>query len=198
MFFSLSKTLFWKTNNNVYFGCLWEWRLVKWGPVRLRDGAGSSWTFVVSHPKNNYVVRSRQRGKRVYLLTVRVIIKSFHICFKKNKILVAVVLVSGLIRSGLVITCLQVYTSNSVGLVTANLVRRRRRRKGTMTMMRSFSMAMLLVALVSSISIVSSASSSPEAEFVQKTISSHKIVIFSKSYCPYVPLSLPRSISVHF
>ncbi|CAN7038109.1 unnamed protein product, partial [Brassica rapa subsp. trilocularis] len=54
-----------------------------------------------------------------------------------------------------------------------------------MTMMRSFSMAMLLVALVSSISIVSSASSSPEAEFVQKTISSHKIVIFSKSYCPY-------------
>ncbi|RID73759.1 hypothetical protein BRARA_B00887 [Brassica rapa] len=54
-----------------------------------------------------------------------------------------------------------------------------------MTMMRSFSMAMLLVALVSSISLVSSASSSPEAEFVKKTISSHKIVIFSKSYCPY-------------
>ncbi|WZY75237.1 hypothetical protein YC2023_021621 [Brassica napus] len=55
-----------------------------------------------------------------------------------------------------------------------------------MTMMRSFSMAVfLVVALVSSISMVSSASSSPEAEFVQKTISSHKIVIFSKSYCPY-------------
>ncbi|KAF8092196.1 hypothetical protein N665_0422s0025 [Sinapis alba] len=53
-----------------------------------------------------------------------------------------------------------------------------------MTMMRSFSMAVLLVLLVSSISIVSSASS-PEADFVQKTISSHKIVIFSKSYCPY-------------
>ncbi|OMP11647.1 Glutaredoxin [Corchorus capsularis] len=26
---------------------------------------------------------------------------------------------------------------------------------------------------------------SPEAAFVQKTISAHKIVIFSKSYCPY-------------
>ncbi|KAG2311287.1 hypothetical protein Bca52824_022844 [Brassica carinata] len=50
-----------------------------------------------------------------------------------------------------------------------------------MTMMRSFSMAMLLVSLVSSISIASS----PEADFVQKTIASHKIVIFSKSYCPY-------------
>ncbi|CAH8285708.1 unnamed protein product [Eruca vesicaria subsp. sativa] len=50
-------------------------------------------------------------------------------------------------------------------------------------MMRSFSMAMLIVvALLSFISLVSS---SPEAEFVQKTISSHKIVIFSKSYCPY-------------
>lgn len=98
--------------------------------MRLRDGAGSSWTFVVSHPKNNYVVRSRQRGKRVYLLTVRVIIKSFHICFKKNKILVAVVLVSGLIRSGLVITCLQVYTSNSVGLVTASLSETKKKEKG--------------------------------------------------------------------
>ncbi|KAJ6435875.1 hypothetical protein OIU84_000991, partial [Salix udensis] len=28
------------------------------------------------------------------------------------------------------------------------------------------------------------ASGSPEATFVKKTISSHKIVIFSKSYCP--------------
>ncbi|KAF5725963.1 Glutaredoxin C4 [Tripterygium wilfordii] len=27
--------------------------------------------------------------------------------------------------------------------------------------------------------------SNPEAAFVKKTISSHKIVIFSKSYCPY-------------
>ncbi|XP_013616112.1 PREDICTED: glutaredoxin-C4-like [Brassica oleracea var. oleracea] len=51
-----------------------------------------------------------------------------------------------------------------------------------MTMMRSFSMAMLFFTLVSSISMVSS---SPEAEFVKKTISSHKIVIFSKSSCPY-------------
>ncbi|CAA7059025.1 unnamed protein product [Microthlaspi erraticum] len=53
-----------------------------------------------------------------------------------------------------------------------------------MTMFRSISMAMLLIALVSSISIVASASS-PEADFVKKTIASHKIVIFSKSYCPY-------------
>ncbi|ESQ42067.1 hypothetical protein EUTSA_v10014993mg [Eutrema salsugineum] len=53
-----------------------------------------------------------------------------------------------------------------------------------MAMIRSIAMAMLLVTLVSSISMVSSASS-PEADFVQKTISSHKIVIFSKSYCPY-------------
>ncbi|KAL1189110.1 Glutaredoxin-C4 [Cardamine amara subsp. amara] len=53
-----------------------------------------------------------------------------------------------------------------------------------MTMFRSLLMAMLLVTLVTSISKVSSDSSS-EAEFVKKTISSHKIVIFSKSYCPY-------------
>ncbi|KAJ4910821.1 Glutaredoxin-C4 [Raphanus sativus] len=51
-------------------------------------------------------------------------------------------------------------------------------------MIRSFSMAMLLVSLVVS-SIFSIVVSSPEADFVQKTISSHKIVIFSKSYCPY-------------
>ncbi|KAJ0266459.1 Glutaredoxin-C4 [Hirschfeldia incana] len=51
-----------------------------------------------------------------------------------------------------------------------------------MTMIRSISMAAFLVVLVASISMVSS---SPEAEFVKKTISSHKIVIFSKSYCPY-------------
>ncbi|KAJ4883547.1 Glutaredoxin-C4 [Raphanus sativus] len=51
-----------------------------------------------------------------------------------------------------------------------------------MTMIRCISMAAFLVALVASISMVSA---SPEAEFVKKTISSHKIVIFSKSYCPY-------------
>ncbi|XP_010420888.1 PREDICTED: glutaredoxin-C4 [Camelina sativa] len=54
-----------------------------------------------------------------------------------------------------------------------------------MTMLRSISMVMLFVTLVTAISMVSSSASSPEAEFVQKTISSHKIVIFSKSYCPY-------------
>ncbi|CAL9231017.1 unnamed protein product [Arabidopsis halleri] len=51
-----------------------------------------------------------------------------------------------------------------------------------MTMLRSISMVMLLVTFIS---IVSSSASSPEADFVKKTISSHKIVIFSKSYCPY-------------
>ncbi|XWS28170.1 hypothetical protein CRYUN_Cryun25bG0042700 [Craigia yunnanensis] len=30
-----------------------------------------------------------------------------------------------------------------------------------------------------------SSADSPEESFVQKTISAHKIVIFSKSYCPY-------------
>ncbi|CAN8300827.1 unnamed protein product [Cochlearia groenlandica] len=52
-------------------------------------------------------------------------------------------------------------------------------------MMRSISVAILLVTLATSIYSVSSASSSPEADFVKKTISSHNIVIFSKSYCPY-------------
>ncbi|CAN7067653.1 hypothetical protein IGI04_041117 [Brassica rapa subsp. trilocularis] len=51
-----------------------------------------------------------------------------------------------------------------------------------MTMIRSISMLTLLVTLAASISMVSSSSS---ADFVKKTISSHKIVIFSKSYCPY-------------
>ncbi|CAN8244189.1 unnamed protein product [Cochlearia groenlandica] len=46
-------------------------------------------------------------------------------------------------------------------------------------MLRSISMVMLFIAFVTF------ASSSPEADFVKKTISSHKIVIFSKSYCPY-------------
>lgn len=37
------------------------------------------------------------------------------------------------------------------------------------------------------------AAGSPEATFVKKTISSHQIVIFSKSYCPYNSLSLSRT-----
>jgi glutaredoxin 3 len=64
-------------------------------------------------------------------------------------------------------------------------VKKKKKKKGAMTMFRSISMVMLLVALVTFISMVSSAASSPEADFVKKTISSHKIVIFSKSYCPY-------------
>ncbi|CAH8271731.1 unnamed protein product [Arabidopsis lyrata] len=51
-----------------------------------------------------------------------------------------------------------------------------------MTMLRSISLVILLVTFIS---MVSSSASSPEADFVKKTISSHKIVIFSKSYCPY-------------
>ncbi|XVE98927.1 hypothetical protein REPUB_Repub03eG0151100 [Reevesia pubescens] len=45
--------------------------------------------------------------------------------------------------------------------------------------------------LVASIFVIASSlcwvslADSPEAAFVQKTISAHKIVIFSKSYCPY-------------
>lgn len=42
--------------------------------------------------------------------------------------------------------------------------------------------ALLLLVLGSSLG---SSAASPEASFVKKTISSHKIVIFSKSYCPY-------------
>ncbi|VVB16997.1 unnamed protein product [Arabis nemorensis] len=53
-----------------------------------------------------------------------------------------------------------------------------------MAMFRSISVPMLLFTLVSCISMASS-DASPESEFVKKTISSHQIVIFSKSYCPY-------------
>ncbi|XP_004488030.1 glutaredoxin-C4 [Cicer arietinum] len=42
-------------------------------------------------------------------------------------------------------------------------------------------MAMMIALAIS----LYSASASPEGEFVHKTISSHKIVIFSKTYCPY-------------
>ncbi|MBA0553746.1 hypothetical protein Gohar_006649, partial [Gossypium harknessii] len=46
-----------------------------------------------------------------------------------------------------------------------------------------FLIASILV-IAASLCWVSSADSS-EAAFVKKTISAHKIVIFSKSYCPY-------------
>ncbi|KAK8283494.1 hypothetical protein V6Z12_D08G099700 [Gossypium hirsutum] len=42
----------------------------------------------------------------------------------------------------------------------------------------------LILVIAASLCWVSSADSS-EAAFVKKTISAHKIVIFSKSYCPY-------------
>ncbi|CAO2842192.1 unnamed protein product [Amaranthus hypochondriacus] len=47
---------------------------------------------------------------------------------------------------------------------------------------RRFAMMMLLSVFLATSS--SASASSPEA-FVKKTISSHQIVIFSKSYCPY-------------
>ncbi|KAA8535699.1 hypothetical protein F0562_030702 [Nyssa sinensis] len=45
----------------------------------------------------------------------------------------------------------------------------------------SILMLMIIAAFISS----TSSSSSDSAAFVKKTISSHSIVIFSKSYCPY-------------
>lgn len=48
---------------------------------------------------------------------------------------------------------------------------------------------MISILAVATISIctsfTSAAASTPESGFVKKTISSHPIVIFSKSYCPY-------------
>uniref|UniRef100_A0A5B7AFU1 Putative Glutaredoxin C4 n=1 Tax=Davidia involucrata TaxID=16924 RepID=A0A5B7AFU1_DAVIN len=43
----------------------------------------------------------------------------------------------------------------------------------------------VLMIITAFISSTSSSSSSDSAAFVKKTISSHSIVIFSKSYCPY-------------
>ncbi|XP_015898903.1 glutaredoxin-C4 [Ziziphus jujuba] len=49
--------------------------------------------------------------------------------------------------------------------------------------------AIAVVAMAASIHLAlpsaSASSTAPEAAFIKKTISSHKIVIFSKSYCPY-------------
>ncbi|KAF3452708.1 hypothetical protein FNV43_RR03141 [Rhamnella rubrinervis] len=42
-----------------------------------------------------------------------------------------------------------------------------------------------VIILAASLCSVSSSSTAPKAAFVKKTISSHEIVIFSKSYCPY-------------
>ena len=48
---------------------------------------------------------------------------------------------------------------------------------------------------VSSSSSSSSSADAAAAEFVKKTVSSHKIAIFSKSYCPYsLLLSLPSKL----
>ncbi|KAL9224725.1 hypothetical protein vseg_000734 [Gypsophila vaccaria] len=45
--------------------------------------------------------------------------------------------------------------------------------------------ALLLCAVVFAAVTAEATAASSEATFVKKTISSHKIVIFSKSYCPY-------------
>ncbi|KAM7252223.1 hypothetical protein ACFE04_024106 [Oxalis oulophora] len=58
-----------------------------------------------------------------------------------------------------------------------------------MMMMRSLLVALIVVMTLTAVSVESSSSSSSslkkEIAFVKKTISSHTIVIFSKSYCPY-------------
>ncbi|GAB2267390.1 Glutaredoxin-C4 [Dionaea muscipula] len=43
----------------------------------------------------------------------------------------------------------------------------------------------LLILSLIFIAVTSAAASSDEIKFIKNTISSHKIVIFSKSYCPY-------------
>ncbi|KNA16022.1 hypothetical protein SOVF_092980 [Spinacia oleracea] len=52
---------------------------------------------------------------------------------------------------------------------------------GEITRRRSIAVMMLLSVFLAA----SPASASSEADFIKKTISSHTIVIFSKSYCPY-------------
>ncbi|WCJ42194.1 Glutaredoxin family protein [Euphorbia peplus] len=51
-----------------------------------------------------------------------------------------------------------------------------------MAMVRMILAAAAIVALISAYTSCASAS---ESDFIKETISSHKIVIFSKSYCPY-------------
>ncbi|WCJ30026.1 Glutaredoxin family protein [Euphorbia peplus] len=46
-------------------------------------------------------------------------------------------------------------------------------------------MILAAAAMVTLISAYLSCASTTESDFVKKTISSHKILIFSKSYCPY-------------
>ena len=59
---------------------------------------------------------------------------------------------------------------------------------------RTIILSILVITTAASLWCVSSSSdeAAAAASFVKKTISSHKIVIFSKSYCPY-SLSLPLS-----
>ncbi|KAL2340504.1 hypothetical protein Fmac_008444 [Flemingia macrophylla] len=45
--------------------------------------------------------------------------------------------------------------------------------------------ALVLLTALATISLEASASASSVGKFVDETISSHKIVIFSKTYCPY-------------
>nr|GEZ58909.1 glutaredoxin-C4 [Tanacetum cinerariifolium]GEZ61982.1 glutaredoxin-C4 [Tanacetum cinerariifolium] len=54
-------------------------------------------------------------------------------------------------------------------------------------MTRSTTILIVLILTISAVFIsnVSGASSSSSVKFVKKTVKSHPIVIFSKSYCPY-------------
>ncbi|KAE8056736.1 hypothetical protein FH972_013481 [Carpinus fangiana] len=50
---------------------------------------------------------------------------------------------------------------------------------------RTIVLPLLVITIAASLSWVSSSTPEAASAFVKKTISSHKIVIFSKSYCPY-------------
>ncbi|KAG6649259.1 hypothetical protein I3843_07G196300 [Carya illinoinensis] len=50
---------------------------------------------------------------------------------------------------------------------------------------RAVILSILVITIAASLSWVSSSSPESASAFVKKTISSHKIVVFSKSYCPY-------------
>ena len=63
---------------------------------------------------------------------------------------------------------------------------------------RTIVLPLLVIIIAASLSWVSSSTPEAASAFVKKTISSHKIVIFSKSYCPYSLFSLLHPIILIF
>lgn len=63
---------------------------------------------------------------------------------------------------------------------------------------RTMILPLLVITIAASLSWVSSSTPEAASAFVKKTISSHKIVIFSKSYCPYFLFSLLHPSSWFF